>query len=49
MTGSNRILELTESQMGEKKLQGLIKNPFTEHLCMQFYVKAKEKVFFDPK
>ena len=48
MNGSNRLLEIAESSLGENRIMGIVKNVFTEHLYLQFYLKNEEKVFFDP-
>lgn len=49
MNGHNRVLEIAENQMGEKKMSGVVKNVFNDSLYVQFYLKNHEKVYYDPK
>lgn len=50
MQGRQRLLEISETQIGERRIMGLIKSVFFEKdEYMQFYLKNQDKVYFDPR
>lgn len=51
MQGRNRFLEIFESQIGERRIVGIVKCLIneTEEEVLKFYLKNEDRVFFDQK
>jgi hypothetical protein len=50
MLGRQRLLEIAEQQIGERRIVGIVRSCFEEaEQYFQFYLKAEDKVYFDPK
>ncbi|CDW91774.1 endonuclease exonuclease phosphatase family protein [Stylonychia lemnae] len=47
LNGLNKILEVTESTIGEKLLSGSIKNVLTDDLVIQFFLKDQDLIYYD--